>query len=395
MKFTLILPRHVWRGLVEDYREMVKTSTEASDALHLFTFLAFVGSLIGRKAYIRYGRDLFGNIYVCFVGPTAETRKTTAIRFGEETVLQADNSLHVLRGVSSAEGLIAQIADGTTNDKRLLVVLSELTSLMQKARQDGVKNIIPFLTEAYDSPPTLDLPTRTNPLVATAPHISILSASTPDWLEDGMQDREILGGFGNRFMYIVGQPKDPISFPDPPDKQLGEKITGRLSEILSTQQETEFDLSPEARKLWDRFYRDWRAHEWTDAVAAALVQRTPDFAMKVTLIYAVLDGEQEITAELLQIGIDVAKYCVASSQQVFSEFYANADRRIELKVEEKLKPIGKMTYSELHRVVGGRISTDHFGRILLGMEKAYLLKIHVGMNPTTKRNRKEIQWLGA
>ena len=50
--------------LYADYRQMLRQTTEASDAFHYFAFMTNAGSLIGRRAYLPYGLKLFGNLFV-------------------------------------------------------------------------------------------------------------------------------------------------------------------------------------------------------------------------------------------------------------------------------------------------------------------------------------------
>ncbi|GEM_PF-1131772 len=376
--FPLELPDSVWRGVVRDYRDMLARTTEAADSFHLFTFLACAGSVIGRRAFIRYGLSLHGNLYVCIVGPTAEGRKTTSLRHAERAIREVDPSWRVLRGLSSAEGLLSQVADpwekknakdtvvaqGGTADKRLMAWLSELSTLLKKARQDSVSNIIPLLTEAFDCPPDLCLPTRNDPITVTEPYISLITASTPSWLED-LADRDIMGGFGNRFVYVLGPPKAPIPFPDPPDARLMEKVVSHIGDVLLWLPDSlEVTLTGPARDLWAEFYTRWKGQTWPDETLGAVLQRIPDITLKVALIYAVLEKRREIDADILTAAIDAGGYCVASAQRIFSGFHATRASKLESRVLEVLKE-GPVKSWALHRAIGGgRYSSDEINRAL-------------------------------
>jgi hypothetical protein len=381
--FDLDLPSSVWRGPVADYRDMLKFSTEASDAYHLFTFMGCAGSLIGRSAYLEYGVRLYGNLYICLVGRTGQDRKSTSLRYADRLTRDVDLSWRVLRGLSSAEGLMAQIQDpwvkrdkrgdvidqGGTEDKRLMVWLGELSSLLRKAKQERVSNIVPLLTEAFDSPPALDLPTRADPITVTEPHISLLSASTPSWLED-LGDREVLGGFANRFVFILGPAKSPIPFPDPPDPNIRSKVIGNLAATMQWLDEgVELILDPGARDVWEDFYTTWHKREWPDELVSAVLQRVPDVALKIAIIYAVLERTHTICPKILNAAIDAAGHVVASAERIFAGFHENKEVKLEKRILTVLSK-EDMNYGALHRAVGGRHTTKTLSSVLDALVKS-------------------------
>lgn len=391
--FALKLPEIAWRGILADYRAMLRATTEASDAFHLFTFLACAGSGLGRTAYVPYGFPVFANLYVTLVGPTGESRKTSALRHAEETGKRADDSWRILRGISTAEGLIAQVADpweekdktgkvisqGGTADKRLLIWLGELSAFLRKARQERVAHVVPFLADAWDCLPTLDLPTRNTPLRVTRPYISLVSASTPEWLEGSLSDREIMGGFANRFLFSVGEPKAPIPFPDPPDERLRNRIVAHLAAVRLAWQgrEEAIPLSPTARGVWESFYLTWKGYRWPDPLMAALLQRLPDQCLKIALLYAVLEESAVITDELLQVALEVGKYAVASAQSIFGPFYASRDARHEANIRKALEATGgQMPVAELQRKRGGRLSSAELWRVLTAWQSTGQAKVY-------------------
>ena len=387
--FPLDLPSSVWRGIVGDYRDMLQSTTEAPDSYHLFTFLTCCGSLFGRRVYIEYGRRLFVNLYVAIVGPTCSARKSTSLGHAEDVVRDADPSWTILRGLSTAEGLLAQIADpprnqnnngastglGGTTDKRLLVWLSELSSLLRKAKQERVSNIVPLLTEAFDCPRNLQLPTRADPITVTDPFVSLLCASTPAWLEADLSNRDILGGFANRFLYVLGEPKNPIPFPDPPDVNLRTGIVNQLSKVNEglPADGMEVHLTANAKEIWHGFYVRWRSLRWGDEIQDAVLQRIPDMTLKIALIYAALEKQSEINAEILSAAIDATGYGAASAQRIFGDFNKSKRRKLEDRVVQVLGDRGPMRRSVLHQAVSGRHSAAEVTRMLEDLVRAEMV----------------------
>jgi hypothetical protein len=71
------LPDAVWRGLFEEYKDLIANTTEAPDIYH-FGIIAFVlGVTLARRIWVNNGGIIFPNFYVYEVGPSALTRKGT------------------------------------------------------------------------------------------------------------------------------------------------------------------------------------------------------------------------------------------------------------------------------------------------------------------------------
>src|SRR4051794_29937519 len=76
-----VFPETAWTGLIRRYRDLIVPSTEAPDVFHFGSFIAAVGCLVGRKAWVCYPHEIYLNFYNLLVGVTGQTRKTTAYQF--------------------------------------------------------------------------------------------------------------------------------------------------------------------------------------------------------------------------------------------------------------------------------------------------------------------------
>jgi hypothetical protein len=153
----LEIPEVAWRSYFRDYRELVADTTEASDNFHYATFLNVLGCTLGRRLHVYHATKLYPNFYTCLVGRTGLTRKDTCANRGSDILarLNADNEnleappFRMVRGIRSYEGLLDELSG---QRKVRLVVLGEILSLLTKARQESLSNIVPQLTELYDCP---------------------------------------------------------------------------------------------------------------------------------------------------------------------------------------------------------------------------------------------------
>lgn len=76
---ALCFPEIAWRGLFDEYRAAMYSTTEASDVAHFATFWAAMAVKLGREIDMWAGRPLYPNVYLGYFGLTGD-RKTTAQR---------------------------------------------------------------------------------------------------------------------------------------------------------------------------------------------------------------------------------------------------------------------------------------------------------------------------
>ena len=330
------------------YAERMARSTEANPAFHYASLLTVVGAAIGRRLYLPYNHKLFPNLYTCLVGASGLSRKSTAIRLALGTV----EGIEYLTGLSSMEGLLKRLE---ASGGELLVVLEELSSLLLKAKkQEYAAAIIPKLAELYDSPAKVDLPTKVKPVTVLNPFVAVLSATTPEWLEQSLDMADIMGGFANRFLFILGEPQGYVSNPGLPDYS---GIVTPIAEALAKlpDGETELELDADASELWSSWYQAWMKELATeDEVFRVLAIRIPEFVLKATIIVHTLEGYGTLIGwESLQAAIQFVTYahqCLRDLRPMFSPLELKVLRIIEKAGPEGVYP------SRLHETLGGRVT---------------------------------------
>jgi hypothetical protein len=406
--FIPVLPVTVWRGTFAQYRELMSPTSEASDAYHYAGFLTTVGALLGRSVMVYYAGELYPNFYIVIEGRTGISRKSSAVRMAVKTIRDVDPTLIVRRGLSTVEGLINLLKAPTEEElkeyeaklgafkkglitqepeqptpifehegRRLLVTIDEFSLLLKKAKQESSSTLIQGLTEAYDCQPSLDNPTRERPMSAYKPCVSLIGLTTKAWLERTLDYDDLLGGFVNRFIFFVGEPKkEDMPLPPEPDENLWNRIKIYLHDVrtanhrISEKQRfsRKYSLTPEAKELWSDYYRKWRRRQREDdnETMVNLWQRLPNHAMKTALVYACLEdkeGTSQITREQMQAGIDVADYAERSYEYLFSTFGFSRRSRIEGMIVEKLKE-KQLTKRELRHVISSSVSTKELNEVL-------------------------------
>lgn len=370
----MALPEPMWEGLFLQYRKTFENSSNCCNDYHYGVFISVVGSIIGRKLHLYYARDLYPNFYTVLEGPTGISRKTAAMRFGYD-ILQQFPEVKKSWGISSAEGLIRLMGGGSVDDdidtkptgKSTMIVMEELASLLRKGKQESLTNLTPTLTNLYDNPHQIDLPTRKRPLVVYSPFISIMSGTTYDWLASSLSEEEVMGGFANRFMYIRGMPKAPISLPPKPSKDDVTAIVLAIKYALSNIKSDYITLNTEAALTWDKFYTSW-VKQKREGIIAEMVQRIPEYALKCALINAFLEGKKQIEKKDMSKGIMFAIFLEQNIDDIYGSFPLSQWGKTEAKIIQLLKEQNPRSKRDIHQHISGRVAADRLNRIIQGLE---------------------------
>ena len=218
--------KEAFYGLAGDFVRTIEPHSEADPVGLLGSFLVAFGNLVGRRAHAVAERDRHHtNLFVALVGETSKARKGSSwgqVRFGFET-MDPEWSERILSGLSTGEGLIWQVRDAVERDeplrvkgkvtgrqqvmvdagiedKRLLVVESELASALKVISREG-NTLSAVIRDAWDRGELRTL-TKNSPARATGAHISILAHITREELRRYLQATEAANGFANRFLWL-------------------------------------------------------------------------------------------------------------------------------------------------------------------------------------------------
>src|SRR5579885_600680 len=217
-------------GLPGRLVQTIAPTTEAHPAAILINALVFAGNVAGRVPHARGGGVRHGtNLYAVVVGKSRGGRKGTAAAVARAPFARAFPQWfeeRVVRGLSSGEGLIAQVRDRLTKsgkdgleivldegvtDKRLCIQEPEFGVVLRVMMREG-NTLSAHLRAAWDGDNLAAL--TKNPLRASAPHISILGQITPFELEQLLSGVDVSNGFANRFLWIHAHPARPASGTD-------------------------------------------------------------------------------------------------------------------------------------------------------------------------------------
>ena len=352
----------------------VMQHTEADPAALLFQFLVCFGNCTGTTPEYRQEWTIHNaREFVLIVGRSAKARKGTSWNIIREIFKLADekwSKKRIVGGLGSGEGVVNCVRDPQTEhdengrettiagaeDKRLMVVESEFASVLSVSGRDG-STLSEVLRNAWDSG-NIQTVTKNNSLRATGAHISIIGHITETELGKKMDNNAIFNGFGNRFLVVCAKRArllpDGGNLTDEAFSSLAHDLTKIIDAARKIGRLTRND---EARTLWHSVYPKLTADR--AGSFGAITSRAEAHVLRLSMIYALLDGKTQIELPHLQAALECWRYCQDSAFYIWGDSTRSG---IAEKLRIALTSAGDagLTRSQINNVLGGRVTKDEF-----------------------------------
>ncbi len=362
-------------GLAGDVARAIDPETEADAAAVLAQFLVAFGSACGRTAFRAVGkRRHHGNLFAVLVGATSRGRKGTAWDWVESLFKEAEPHWVgecLQSGLSSGEGLIQAVRDKRMGmekpkkggepvevcvdegvaDKRLLVVEEEFGATLRVMARDG--NILSAtLRQAWDGGRLRTL-TRQSPLKATDAHVSVLGHITRQELTKLLQSNDQANGFANRILWLAVRRSKLL--PDGGREPAGwAALVKRVAESLRlaahyTGSTKGMERTARCTKLWREEYPRLTADR--PGAFGLVTSRAEAQVLRLSLLYALLDGSDEIDEPHLHSALALWDYAERSCRWIFGMATGSPDAD---EILEALRAAGEngMSGRDIHALFG-------------------------------------------
>lgn len=327
-------------GLAGEVVRLADPHTEADPVAVLVTFLSYFGAAVGAGPHALVGatvhrvRDFF-----VLVGRSSKARKGDSeapVRRLFEIADQEWCASRIRSGLSSGEGLIHEVRDPVevmerikergkpvryesvvrdegVRDKRLLVVEPEFARVLLTQQRQG-NTLSPLLRQAWDRG---DLASMTkSPLRATGAHVVLLGHVTLEELRRELTDISASNGYANRFCWLAVQRSKLLPSPPPFAGDAVEAVGRRIRERVAWAKGVgEMARDADATALWAAVYPDLSSDR--PGMAGALLQRSEAHALRLSALYALLDGSRLIRPEHLLSALEFWGYCERSVVHLF------------------------------------------------------------------------------
>jgi len=358
-------------GLAGEIVRRIAPHTEADEAALLGTNLVYYGNCVGRSPHFQIGGDRHAtNLNISLVGPTA-SRKGSAERTIGQPYREADPYWYgrcINSGLSSGEGIIHAVRDAvwetratrrngetTTDevlvdagveDKRLLVIQEEFAGALKAMERHG-NTLSAIMRQAYDGL-TLRTMTKT-PMQATDPHISCIFHIGKYELNLTFGTVESANGLGNRIIWVWV--KRSKSLPHGGSLNADEllSLVDRLAAVIQFGRSVgRMIRSPEANEIWESEYPRLSAER--PGLYGCMVARAAPQVLRMSMIYALMDGLDFIMPEHLLAALEYWRYSDESVRFIFGGRLGDpvADRILE---SLRTAGIEGLTRSEISEVL--------------------------------------------
>jgi len=399
-------------GFVGDFVELATADSEADPAAVLATLLCRFGAEVygyehGKGPCCHVGETKhFPRLFVAIVGATAKARKGTSagpVRtlFQLSEVDRGDYSPAAVAGgpLSSGEGLVYCVRDERKEwqvvnrsgegrwiigdpgvaDKRLFILDEELAAAMASLKREGC-TLSAALRQIWDSGSYSPM-TKRERTTCTDAHINIVTHTTHAELRAMLEEVQILNGFANRFLWVCSRRNKVIAEPKRMDREALTLLQQHLASLITqARQVTSMHRSEGAASLWREVYPDLSAEH--PGVAGAVIARGEAHATRVSIIYALMDGESLIQERHLRAALAFWAYCRESALYLFPN---NVQDQTSTQILALLRS-GPLTGTDLYRALANHVTKAALTKTLDSLIASG--KVICKSEPTSGRPRK-------
>lgn len=375
-------------GIAGAFIELATRESEADPAAVLATFLTRFGVevsgngvLKGPGMYLGETRH-YPRLFTAIVGASSKARKGTSAHpvnalFSPEGLPDnQDNPFPSPAATSSGplstgEGLAFCVRDARTEwvidkktsagswvlvdpgveDKRLYVADEEFASALQCTKREGntLSTAVRCFWDSGDYSPMV----KKERTKVTGAHVGIVTHITFQELRALLDEVQAFNGFGNRFLWVCAKRHGMVPIPRRMPQDELSRLRREVSWLVDIgQRRDEMTWDGPAEDLWRAVYPSLsREHS---GLAGCIINRGEAQTVRLSMIYALLDGQGHIGEAHLQAGLAFWDYCRASALNIFGSREANS-------LSEKIRGAlagGPMTTTALHRALGNNASRE-------------------------------------
>lgn len=372
------LADEAFHGLAGEVVELFRPHTEADPTAVLVQFLVAFANAVGPTPHVMVGPTRHGvRLSAVVVGNTSRARKGDSWQCIRELFKHADPhwlAQCVSTGLSTGEGLINVVKDsavdiGTGNpieaaDRRILAVETEFGRTLRAMARDG-NTLSAVLRDAWDGR-DLAVMTRGTPLRATDTHIGVIGHVTIPELRRELSATDSSNGFANRFLWACARRShylpEPTPVPAAALMHLGSRVTFALGQARKL---GELMRNQATRTMWAKLYPSLT--EDHEGLAGDILARSEAQVLRLSMLYALLDGSQFIQPIHLAAAVALWDYCAAS---VFHIFGSASGDGVADDIMRFLARGGEHSRADISNMLGRHVKSDRIAVALTALEKS-------------------------
>jgi len=347
-----ILAKVADEGFLRSYLEYCADTTDAPHIFHLGVGVGILGAALGNNVRIpSWARqEIYANIWLVLIAPSGFMRKSASLRLGKRLLAQS-----VPKALLPDDWTPEKLATILQDNPAGLLTISEFTRILAMLERDYNLGSKEMLTELYDSPAewVVERQKSSKRIIENAA-VSILGATTLDWLEDRVKSKDLRGGFLARFLFLPATKRGPRVTEQP-----GISHTIRLSLSDHLKAVAELEGQADFSEVWEDFdnwlyrYEVMAESGGMPPELAGMYSRTGTTTLKLALIMqASLRPQLEITEQAMRKAIAFIEFIHNVTAEVTRSF---ADDWFGKQMQNAMQAIvehgGRITRKDLYRSV--------------------------------------------
>ncbi|HEX6779505.1 MAG TPA: hypothetical protein VF099_14940, partial [Ktedonobacterales bacterium] len=302
----------VYHGLAGEIVNTILPHTEADPLAMLVQLLTAFGASIGPGPHFKVGPTRHQpRLFSVIVGKSAKARKGDSWQGVREVLELSGVAPRIQTSLSSGEGLIWMVRDPIIStkfvpgkagqqghyeqvvedkgepEKRVLVVSGEMAQIFKVLRREG-NTLSAILRDAWDQG-NLSIATRAMAARATGAYLSVIGHITVDELRKELNSLDAANGFANRFCWFAVKRSQELADPDALDEDKLASLAARFRQAVEqARQIGRMQRDALAKAKWKEMYRELGKEH--SGFAGALISRSEAQVLRLSMLYALLDG---------------------------------------------------------------------------------------------------------
>jgi hypothetical protein len=325
-------------GAAGEFAKVYSSCVEVPPQFFFMAYLTCLGNIVSDQIDLASFNKSQPRFYTLLLGKSGTDRKSTAISKTVEFFKSAHVELHVCRGASSAEGLQKMLE----RNKRLLLFLDEFKQFLGKCRIE-TSVLLPCVNSLFEDN-NYEAQTSKRDIRLSGVYLSLLGASTVATYENTWSKQFTDIGFNNRLFLVTGSAERRFSIPPNPPEGAEDKLRDNLRSVLRfAQDHRKFDLTPDAKQLYDRWYMSM-----STSVHAV---RLDTYALRFMPLLAINSLKPVIDEQIVQAVIALCDYQLAV-RKTYDPIDADSQlAALEEKIRRVLGAKGPLTERDLKRAI--------------------------------------------
>lgn len=369
----LALSNDAYQGLAGSFALGLEPHTEASPQTMLAQFLVAAGCAFGRGPYIQLGVEKHHtNLFTLIIGRTGQGKGTSWSNV-REVFNRASVDLNESSGLSSGEGLVHAFQSDNDQPVRRLVHEPEFATVMNVAKREG-NTVTGIMRQLWDGD-RAQVMARKDPLKIEGAHLCIDAHVTPADLEELWRAGDSRNGYGNRFLMVESLRTRVMSMPTQPPGHLLNPIVRSLStavQDVSDYGSVQLTLSAAAARLWDLSYQGLANLSEGEDDCSALCGRARPMALRLAMIYALLDRHTTIEAAHLKAAIALVYYSAATTAKYFGKALSKDEERLRAALTKCNSPA---SLTEITRALGNNHKAHNIRNTILSLSRKRIVDV--------------------